>query len=67
MGARILLEARSEAQKQAGEAMEMDMDESDSEEETEQQIQHEVRTVNYEINTNLSRATSKKLEVLYMG
>ncbi|KAL6735693.1 hypothetical protein Aduo_006109 [Ancylostoma duodenale] len=42
VGARILLEARSEAQKQAGEAMEMDMDESDSEEETEQQIQNEV-------------------------
>ncbi|VDM72549.1 unnamed protein product, partial [Strongylus vulgaris] len=42
VGARILLEARSEAQKQAGEAMEMDMDESDSEEEGEQQIQNEV-------------------------
>ncbi|KAK6059357.1 surp module [Cooperia oncophora] len=42
VGARILLEARSEAQKQTAEAMEMDMDESDSEDEAEQSIQNEV-------------------------
>ncbi|XGW11161.1 hypothetical protein V3C99_012566 [Haemonchus contortus] len=41
VGARILLEARSEAQKQTAEAMEMDMDESDSEDEAEQPIQNE--------------------------
>ncbi|WKX97788.1 hypothetical protein Q1695_013455 [Nippostrongylus brasiliensis] len=42
VGARILLEARSDAQKQTAEAMEMDMEESDSEEETEQPIEQEV-------------------------
>uniref|UniRef100_A0A0K0DB32 Splicing factor 3A subunit 1 n=1 Tax=Angiostrongylus cantonensis TaxID=6313 RepID=A0A0K0DB32_ANGCA len=42
VGARILLEARSDAQKQAAEAMEMDMEESDSEEEADQPIQNEV-------------------------
>lgn len=42
VGARILLEARNDAQKQTAEAMEMDMEESDSEDEGEQPIQHEV-------------------------
>ncbi|KJH43351.1 surp module [Dictyocaulus viviparus] len=42
VGARILLEARSDAQKQAAEAMEMDMEESDSEEEPDQQVENEV-------------------------
>lgn len=41
VGARILLEARNDAQKQTAEAMEMDMEESDSEDEGEQPIQHE--------------------------